>query len=449
MNLLKIPQEYKSIVNKLIKIAQDNNFIVYAVGGFVRDIILNRQPNDLDIMVEGENAGIEFSKLVAKKLKIHPPIIFEKFATSKLLIDGKEIEFIMPRKEYYDINSRNPKTEIGTLEQDCLRRDFTVNSLFLRLNDFKLLDLTGKGLKDIKNKTIRVTDELASDIIFSQDPLRILRAVRQSFQLNFSIEKKTYQSMKNNSNRIAIISQERIRDEINKILLLNKPSKAFKMLDNIGLLKIMLAELKKTQKVKEHKQYNNKDVYRHIMDVLDKVPNNLLLRISALLHDIGKIQPQTSIDENISFINYEYKSSKLAKQILIRLKYPMYFIKQVCFLIENHRYPKMYLSSWKDSSVRKFADKLKDNIKNVELLYIADSKENNTELFDRVRFLQKRNMLVSQKELFDGNELIKICNKPAGKWISQAKQYIKELQFENPKISKEEVISKLEIILKK
>ena len=112
-------------------------------------------------------------------------------------------------------------------------------------------------------------------------------------------------------------------------------------------------------------------------------------------------------------------------------------------------YTKTYLSNWKDSSVRKFADKIKDNIENIELLYIADSKENNTELFDRVRFLKQKNMLVSQKELFDGNELIKMFNKPAGKWINQAKQYIKELQFENPKISKEEVVSKLEIILKK
>lgn len=448
MNLLKIPQEYKLIVNKLIQIAEDNNYVIYAVGGFVRDIILNRQPNDLDIMVEGENAGIEFSQLVAKKLEIHPPVVFEKFATSKLLMDGKEIEFIMPRKEYYDTNSRNPKTEIGTLEQDCLRRDFTINALFLRLNDFKLLDLTNKGLKDIKNKIIRVTDESASDIIFSQDPLRILRAVRQSFQLNFSIEQKTYQSMKNNSNRITIISQERIRDEINKILLLDKPSKAFKMLDDIGLLNVIFPELKQTQKVKQPKKYHDKDVYGHIMDVVDKVQNNLLLRILALLHDIGKPQTQTNVDGKISFINHEIKSSKLAKQILIRLKYPMEFIKQVCFLIENHMYPKMYFSGWKDSFVRKFADKLGDNMENIELLSLADSKEYNKELFDRVRVLQKKNMLIPQKELFDGNELIKLFNKPAGKWISMAKQYIKELQFENPKISKEEVVKKLKIILK-
>ena len=152
MNSIKIPKNYQDIIRKLTQIAIDNNFVIYIVGGFVRDIILNREPNDLDIMVEGENAGIEFSKLVANKLNIHPPITFEKFATSKLLIDDKEIEFIMPRKEYYDKNSRNPKTERGTLEQDALRRDFTVNALFLRLNDYKLLDLTKKGIEDIKNK---------------------------------------------------------------------------------------------------------------------------------------------------------------------------------------------------------------------------------------------------------------------------------------------------------
>jgi len=448
MKLLEIPQDYKSIIDKLILIAKDNNYVIYAVGGFVRDIILKRQPNDLDIMVEGENAGINFSRLVAEKLQIHPPITFEKFATSKLLIENREIEFIMPRKEYYDINSRNPQTEIGTLEQDCLRRDFTINALFLRLNDFELLDLTKKGLEDIKNKIIRVTDESASDIIFSQDPLRILRAVRQSFQLNFNIEPKTYQSMKNNSNRITIVSGERIRDEINKILLLDKPSKAFDMLDDIGLLEIIFPELKQTQKIEQPKKYHDKDVYRHIMDVVDKVHNNLLLRISALFHDIGKPNTQTIIDEKISFINHENKSSKIAKQILVRLKYPMDFIKQVCFLIENHMYPKMYLSSWKDSSIRKFANKLGENIDNIELLSVADSKKYNKELFDRVRLLRKNNMLVPQKDLIDGNELIKLFNRPAGKWISQAKQYIKELQFENPQISKDEIVKNLKNILK-
>ena len=251
MKSLKIPQTYQSVVDKLIKIAKDNNFIIYAVGGFVRDIILNREPNDLDIMVEGENAGIEFSKIVAEKLNIHPPVTFEKFATSKLFIEDKEIEFIMPRKEYYEQNSRNPQTEIGTLEQDALRRDFTVNALFLRLNDFQLLDLTKKGLEDIKGKIIRVTDESASDIIFEQDPLRTLRAVRQSFQLNFTIEAKTYQSMKNKAERIKIVSGERIAEEINKILLVEKPSKAFDMLDDIGLLEILFPELKQTQNVKQ------------------------------------------------------------------------------------------------------------------------------------------------------------------------------------------------------
>ena len=443
MNILNFPVEYQSIINNLIKIAKDNNFTIYVVGGFVRDIILNRIPNDLDIMVEGENAGIVFSNIVAKELKIHPPVTFEKFATSKLIMEDKEVEFIMPRKEYYETNSRNPQTEIGTLEQDALRRDFTVNALFLRLNDFELLDLTQKGLQDIKDKIIRVTDETASDIIFEQDPLRILRAVRQSFQLDFKIENKTYQSMKNKAGRIKIVSGERIAEEINKILLLEKPSKAFAMLDDIGLLDILLPELKQTQNIEQPKQYHDKDVYNHTMEVVDNIKPDLLLRVSALFHDIGKPQTKTENIGKISFINHESLSSKLAKQILIRLKYPMDFIKKVCFLIENHMYPKMYAKTWKDSSVRKFADKLGDNIENIKMLNIADSKNFDSDLFDRVETLKKKNMLMPEEDLFNGNELIEIFNKPAGKWINEIKEYIRSLQFDNPKITKEEVLKKL------
>ena len=442
--LENIPENYKVIIDKITKVAKENNFIIYAVGGFVRDIFLKRIPNDLDIMVEGNNGGIKFSKLIAEKLNLHQPVIFERFATSKLIIDGQEIEFIMPRKEYYETNSRNPDTEIGSLEQDALRRDFTVNALFLRLNDLQLLDLTGKGLLDIQDKIIRVTDESSADVIFSQDPLRILRAIRQSFQLKFSIEPKTYASMKNNVDRITIVSGERIRDEINKMLLTDTPSKAFLMLDDIGLLNIILPELKQTQNVEQPAKYHDKDVFYHTLEVIDKVKPYLLLRVAALLHDIAKPQTKTVTDGKISFIGHEKQGAEIAKNILSRLKYPADFIKQVCFLIENHLYPKMYLSSWKDTSIRKFADKIGNCLEYIKLLNMADSKKFDGELFDRVSKLKRNNMLMPEADLFNGNELIKMFDQPAGQWITEVKNYIRELQFENPKITKEQVIERLE-----
>lgn len=446
---INFPQDYQGIIEKLIRVAKDNNYIIYAVGGFVRDMILNRVPKDLDIMVEGENAGIEFSKKVAESLQIGQPVIFEKFATSKLEIDGKEIEFIMPRKEYYDEDSRNPETEIGTLRQDALRRDFTVNALFLRLNDFELLDLTGKGLQDIKYKIIRVTDEDASDIIFEQDPLRILRAARQKFQLNFEIEAKTYGSMKKNSSRIKIVSGERIRDELNKMFLQDKPSEAIKMLDDIDMLKEILPEIKNMQNVSQPKLYHDKDVYGHTLDVLDGIKADLLLRVSALLHDVGKPATRTETNDKISFISHEKKSSEIAKEILLRLKYPAEFIKQVCFLVENHMYPKNYEKIWKDTAVRKFAYKMEDNLDNIEQLYLADCcGKSKNDLFERVRSLKNKKLLVSGDELFDGNELMELFNKRAGKWIGEAKNIIRDMQFENPQITKDEALEKLKKILK-
>ena len=170
--------------------------------------------------------------------------------------------------------------------------------------------------------------------------------------------------------------------------------------------------------------------------------------MSALFHDIGKPQTQSINNGKISFINHESVSSDLAKQILGRLKYSADFIKKVCFLIQNHMYPKMYNSAWKDSSVRKFANKLGDNTENIRLLNIADDKNFKNELFDRVELLKKENMLMPEEELFNGNELIELFNKPAGKWINDVKEYIRNLQFENPKISKKEVLKKLKNLLK-
>jgi len=165
--------------------------------------------------------------------------------------------------------------------------------------------------------------------------------------------------------------------------------------------------------------------------------------MTALFHDIGKAKTKSENNGKISFINHEKTSSELTKQILVRLKYPADFIKKVCFLIENHMYPKMYNSDWKDSSVRRFANKIGDNLENIKLLNIADSKVFNSELFDRVEKLKQKNMLIPREELFNGNELINIFNKPAGKWINEVKEYIRNLQFDNPKMTKEEVLEKL------
>lgn len=449
--LLNIPEDYKSIINKIIKISAENNRTVYAVGGFVRDMILNRHPNDLDIMVEGENAGIKFAKLLSEKLNIHPPVVFEKFGTAKLVIDGKEIEFIMPRKEYYNDNSRNPDTKIGTLEQDALRRDFTVNAVFLRLNDMKILDLCNKGLEDIKNKIIRVTDEESSDLIFEQDPLRILRAVRQSFQLKFKIERKTYQSMINKAGRITIVSGERIRDEINKMLLFNVPSRAFMMLDDINVLKIIFPELKDTQNQNIGNCAGNpdKDVFHHTMEIIDAVKPVLLLRVAALFRDIGKPSAIKERDGKNSFAGYEQKSAKIAKNILLRLKYPSDFIKQAVFLIENHAYAKMYGAGWKDSCVRRFAKKMSGNLQYMELFNAADAEINNNSLYDRIRRLKKDNMLAPEEDLLNGDELVKALKIPAGKWISAVKKYIEELQFENPNLSKKEALERAKEYIEK
>ncbi|MDR1196607.1 MAG: CCA tRNA nucleotidyltransferase [Endomicrobium sp.] len=460
MNGIKIPKQFAGIIDKISDTAGESNFEAYAVGGFVRDLFLDRQPKDLDIMVEDKKnadndfAGIEFSKLLAKKYDLREPVIFERFGTAKLFIDDEEVEFIMPRKEYYDDNSRNPDTEIGSLQQDALRRDFTVNALFLRLSDMELLDLTANGIADIKKKIIRVTDLQNAEIIFAQDPLRILRAIRQKLQLGFDIEEITFEAMKNSSSRISIVAPERIRDEINKILVENDPSSAFRIMKETGLLAEIFPEIERLDGLKQPSKYHDNHVLDHTYKVLDRTNTDLILRMSALLHDTGKFCAFKQEGEKISFHGHESYSAEIADKILKRLHYPKEFSAKVVNVIKNHMYPKHYSPQWKDGAIRRFAGACGDDIDYVLELSLADyGKERPDgkifELIERINILKKKNLLYPQDELLSGAELMQYFGLTGGEWIKKAKERILSARLDDPKITKDEALFIVKEMLKK
>jgi tRNA nucleotidyltransferase/poly(A) polymerase len=452
---MKTPKNYQSVIEKIQKSAQKAGIVVYAAGGFVRDLILNRAPNDLDIMAEGDNAGINFAKALKQDYGLSEPVIFERFGTAKLIIDGVEVEFVRARKEYYADNSRNPDTEIGTLEQDALRRDFTVNALFLRLNDMEILDLTGKGFSDISKKILRVTDENAAEIIFSQDPLRILRALRQSLQLGFSIEENTFKALVKNVKRISIVSPERVRDELNKILVCIAPSKTFVQMADIGLLKEILPEIDILRGLSQPAKYHDKDVFFHTMDVLDRAEGDLILALSALLHDSGKYYTART-DENgkISFIGHEIKSAEIAVSVLERLKYSGEVAASVEFIIKNHMRPNSYNANWGDGAVRRYVSKMGKFLPYMEKFASMDYGKSDTKpsalaLSERIKKLNATGELHFDKNLVTGTDIIKFFNRPQGKWIGEVKNYIYNLQAENPKLSKNELLDRAKKFLKK
>ncbi|MDR1511704.1 MAG: hypothetical protein LBS15_02915 [Endomicrobium sp.] len=423
MKGIVIPDGYKSIIYKIFVTAAENEFDVYIVGGFVRDLFINREPKDLDIMVcggknktDGKLAGINFSKILANKYKLPPPVSFEKFGTAKLLLNNKEVEFVMPRKEYYDANSRNPHTQLASLKQDALRRDFTINALFLRLKDMKILDFTRQGIEDIKNKIIRVTDIADAETIFRQDPLRILRAIRQSLQLDFKIEPRTFSAMKMSSTRIKIVPSKRIRDEINKILIADNPSKAFILILKINLLNNVIPEL---QNLKQTRKHSLASAFARTMKIIDSIRNDIVLRMAALMHDIVEY----SKHKKLCVKTYPYKSQnengKEIELILGRLKYSKEFIKKTTSIVQNGIYVKTYSSQWTDGMVRKFAKKCGnelDLIMEFSEAYYAknDERIKINELKKRIEDLKSKNTFYNSQILTGMEEVINIFNNPAG-----------------------------------
>jgi len=285
-----VKQELKHPVFKyLSEVVTEENLEAYVVGGFVRDIFLNRPTNDIDIVVVG--SGIELAKKVAQRIGKLKVSVFKNFGTAMFKYKGLEIEFVGARKESYNRNSRNPIVEDGTLDDDQKRRDFTINALAISLhkkNFGELLDPFG-GMQHMQEKLIKTP--LDPIITFSDDPLRMLRAIRFATQLNFNIDPTTFEAINANLHRMDIISKERIVDELNKIMKSDKPSIGFKLLDKSGLLEIIFPEISMLKGIDVVDGIAHKDNFLHTLEVLDRLCQNsddLWLRWAALLHDIAK-----------------------------------------------------------------------------------------------------------------------------------------------------------------
>jgi poly(A) polymerase len=350
---------------------------VYVVGGWVRDIFLARRSVDIDIVVVG--SGIELAAEVATIIDRKRFLkVYKNFGTAMLNYQGYQLEFVGARKESYREDSRKPIVEDGTLEEDMSRRDFTINALAVSLNkkDFgKLIDPFG-GVRDIENKIIRTP--LEPDITYSDDPLRMMRAIRFASQLNFEIERSSFDSIMRNAHRLAIVSIERVMEEFNKIMLCDQPGKGIRMLRAAGLLKQFFPELEAMHGVETVNGKAHKDNFFHTIQVVDKLAersNDLWIRWAALLHDIAK--PVTKrFDESAgwTFHGHEYVGQKMVKEIFRRLKLPMNekmrFVQKLVLL---HLRPIALTESIvTDSAVRRLLFEAGDDIDDLMMLCEAD-----------------------------------------------------------------------------
>ena len=429
-----------SFINTASEIADKLELEVFIVGGYVRDLILNRKNEDIDFLVVGDVQ--KYSRQLASRLGIDDIVIYKTFGTAHFVYQGLNLEFVGARKESYRKSSRKPEVSEGTFSDDISRRDFTINTIAVQINkdDFGRVIDSFDGIDDIDNELIK--SPLNPDITFDDDPLRILRAFRFASQLNFKVDESILISAEKLRDRLSIVSQERISDEFLKIMKSPKPSVGLNLLQSTKVMEVIFPEISKMIGVEQRKDYHHKDVFYHTLEVVDNISkktDEVWLRFAALVHDIAKPKTKRFVEgTGWTFHGHEELGARMMKSVFRRMKLPMNKLSYVEKLVRLHLRPIALVSEEvTDSAIRRLIVAADEDLQDLITLCRADITSKNPDKVERylnnyeivmkkVLEVQEKDELRAFQSPVSGEVIMEVCNLRPSKKVGEIKTAIEE-----------------------